>query len=147
MQRAARTRWRHSPKAGGEKDLTDVRFWRAKRTWREDGVMSASDPERTLARGFAIYAAPEMENRSNARHPSTSFRPMMPARISARKVSRRTDALSPNAAMPAIATPKTPTPTHTAYAVPTGNPFTANETITNPRPPPPSPIRLAQKPL
>src|SRR5262245_4090567 len=50
----------------------------------------------------------------NAHHASTIFRPMMPARISARKITRRTDTLSPSANMPAIATPNTPMPTHTA---------------------------------
>jgi hypothetical protein len=49
-----------------------------------------------------------------AHHASTIFRPMMPARISARNVSRRTDTFSPSAIMPAIATPSTPMPTHTA---------------------------------
>ena len=54
------------------------------------------------------------DDRSNTHHASTIFRPTMPARISTRKISRRTDALSPSASMPTIATPNVPIPTHTA---------------------------------
>src|SRR5262249_16110980 len=61
------------------------------------------------------------------------------------KVSRRTDALSPSASMPTIATPNAPIPTHTAYAVPTGKLFNATESITKLVTAAARPIVLGQK--
>jgi|GEM_PF-6179277 len=55
----------------------------------------------------------------------TSLRPTIPATISARLKSRKGFADSPSNIMPRTAVPTAPTPTHIAYAVPTGRDFMA----------------------
>src|SRR5574338_305510 len=54
-----------------------------------------------------------------------SLRPTMPATISARLAMRPAVAGSPSSTMPRIAVPTAPTPTQTAYDVPTGSDFIA----------------------
>jgi hypothetical protein len=63
------------------------------------GVLRESDSSRDCLRG------PQ---------PSTTFRPMMPIRISARNPNRAGAALSPSATIPTAATPTAPIPTQIA---------------------------------
>jgi hypothetical protein len=77
--------------------------------WQISRFVTAQDAV-NVARGLPE----QLGDVNNAHHASIIFRPMMPARMSARNVSRRTETLSPSAIMPAIATPNTPMPTHTA---------------------------------
>src|SRR5690606_18662203 len=87
-------------------------------------------PATASSRASATTAATAIDGRPALRPRAqpgdeASLRPMMPATISARLSTRPRFAGSPNSTMPRIAVPTAPTPTQTAYAVPTGSDFIA----------------------
>src|SRR5262249_33665852 len=91
-------RWHvKTQRLGGLEVDPPARIWSGSH-WQISRFLIAQDAV-TVARGLPE----QLGDVNNAHHASILFRPMMPARMSARNVSRRTDTLSPSAIMPAIA--------------------------------------------